>query len=279
MMNKAIDRYLVVGNPIGHSRSPEIHGAFAAQFGDEIQYDKAEVALDGFEAFVDAFARGGGCGMNVTVPFKNAAFEYVTQCDARASAARAVNTIKFEADGKSLGFNTDGAGLLNDLRRHGVEIAGTTVLMLGAGGAAQGVLEPLLEAGPERLVIANRTLSRAAELASRHAQDHPYTSISAVGFDQIAPGADLVINATSIGLSADESPLSAAAVNNTFCYDMSYGAAAKFCRWALEHGAKTSVDGLGMLVEQAAESYFLWRGKRPQTQPVLDMLRKSLESS
>ena len=276
-MSEQSDRYLVVGNPIDHSRSPDIHRAFAAQFDDDMQYDKALVEPGDFDHFVDAFARAGGCGLNVTLPFKTDAFKYVDECDALASAAAAVNTIVLSNGEPSRGFNTDGVGLVADLtRRHGQDLQGKNILMLGAGGAAQGVIEPLLEAGAQQLVIANRTIAKAEALVAQRLALNSAAALSAVGFDGIQTAPDIVINATSSGLSGGAELIDPVWVAGAFCYDMSYGAAASFCAWAGQHGARQSVDGLGMLVEQAAQSYFLWRGRRPSTTPVLAMLRAAL---
>lgn len=284
-MSINIDRYLVVGNPVAHSRSPQIHRAFAEQFDDQIAYDKAEVEPGGFADFVAEFERSGGCGLNVTLPFKLDAFEYVQQRDDLAQAAGAVNTILLARGQPSRGFNTDGIGLLNDLTtRHGVNLEGKVVLILGAGGATQGVLQPILQARPSKLVIANRTLAKAQALVAQQqsrVDSQSRVTMQAVGLGQIEEKPDVIINATSSGFSrgADmtaEGLISPECVVGSFCYDMSYGAAAVFRGWAATHGAVSSVDGLGMLVEQAAQSYFLWRGKRPRTEPVLAMLRGHL---
>ena len=279
-MNRTADRYLVVGNPIEHSRSPQIQQAFAAQFDDNMAYDKALVEVGEFAHFVDAFAASGGRGLNVTLPFKLDAAHYVDELDGLARSAGAVNTIKIEANGKRLGFNTDGIGLLNDLRiRHALDLTGKTILLLGAGGAGQGVLRPLLEAEPRRLVIANRTVGKAEALVAAQSANFPNVELMACAFDALSESPDVIINATSMGLSGDIPPISKDLIRHAFCYDMSYGASAKFQAWAQQHGAQYSVDGLGMLVEQAAQSYFIWRGLRPQTDPVVESLRTHLQQS
>jgi shikimate dehydrogenase len=271
-------RYVVVGNPVEHSRSPQIHQAFALQFGDEIEYTKAKPDVDGFAAFADEFARSGGRGMNVTVPFKIDAFNYVSRCNHLAEGAGAVNTITFDNAGTSVGYNTDGVGLLNDLQqRHKLDLKSANIMLLGAGGAARGVIEPLLAASPNKLIVANRTVTNAQYLVEHFLQRLGDVPLSAQGLSDPFPTLDVVINATSFGLSSAAIPLEAHVIAGTFCYDMSYGDAAEFHRWALQNGAKTSVDGLGMLVEQAAESYFIWHAKRPQTDPVVSLLRTSLE--
>jgi len=276
-MQKAIDRYVVVGNPIEHSRSPEIHQAFAAQFGDAIEYGRMLVKPGEFAAYANEFAASGGRGMNVTVPFKVDAFRYVDTRDALAEGAGAVNTIVF-SDVGSQGFNTDGVGLMNDLvLRHKVELANKTVVLLGAGGAALGVVNPLLDARPTKLIVANRTLANAQALVARQrARRGNDAPLSALTLDGLETPPDVIINATSSGLSGSGALIDAGLGHGAFCYDMSYGDAAEFYRWAAANGAHRSVDGLGMLVEQAAEAYYQWRGKRPATQPVVDQLREGL---
>jgi shikimate dehydrogenase len=270
------NHYLVVGNPIAHSRSPEIHGAFAKQLGDQIVYDKVEVELGGFAKFADQFKASGGKGMNVTVPFKIDAYDYVDRVDEHARAAAAVNTIKFGVGTLSQGFNTDGIGLLRDLTdRHNFDLKDKHVLLIGAGGAAQGALLPLLQAGIRRLTLMNRTVEKAQLLLQRPEFTKVGVELSARPLNLLDEPADLVINATSFGLGDEPVPLQPGLVNDAFCYDMSYGSAAKFSRWAATAGALMSVDGLGMLVEQAAQSYFIWHGHHPQTQPVYDLLRRA----
>ena len=270
-----MDKYVVVGNPIAHSRSPEIHQAFAQQFGAVISYEKVLVAPGGFAAFADEFAATGGCGMNVTVPFKSDAFAYAPQTDAFAAAAGAVNTLVFAQDQSCTGYNTDGIGLCTDLQqRHGVALRASNILLLGAGGAASGVIQPLLAALPNKLIVANRTVARAEALVAHHLSWLQRSApLSACGFAELQGSFDVVINATSTGLSGAAVPIAPHLVRGAFCYDMSYAEAAVFARWAKQHGAAASVDGLGMLVEQAAESFRLWRGVRPQTDPVMAMMR------
>jgi shikimate dehydrogenase len=274
------DRYLVVGNPVTHSRSPQIHHAFARQFDESIEYERAEIEMGGFADFVAEFESSGGCGLNVTVPFKVDAFEYVRERDDLAQTAGAVNTILFSPGQPSRGFNTDGVGLLNDLtRRHHVVLEDKAVLVLGAGGASHGVLQPIMQARPSSLVIANRTVAKAQALVAEHQAGTSASGsvrLQATGLGQIKEKPDVIINATSSGLSGGAEMIDAALVEDSFCYDMSYGAAALFRDWAARHGAARSVDGLGMLVEQAAQSYYLWRGKRPETESVMAMLRSNL---
>lgn len=271
------DRYGVIGNPVAHSKSPEIHAAFAAQTGQPISYERLLAPLDGFAQTVSGLIADGYKGANVTVPFKLEAFALAGTLSARARAAGAVNTLAFRADGIH-GDNTDGVGLVNDIVRNAAQpVAGKRVLLLGAGGAARGVILPLLEQSPAALVIANRTLSKAEELAAQFAA---YGPISASSFEQLAGGFDVVVNGTSASLSDALPPLRAAAfASGALAYDMMYGKEPTvFLRFAASLGVRTR-DGLGMLVEQAAESFTVWRGVRPDTAPVLALLRNSLQQA
>ncbi len=270
-------RYAVIGNPIEHSRSPEIHRAFARQTGEAIDYERILGQLDGFERQVHEFFAQGG-GLNVTVPFKERAFALADELSDRARSAGAVNTLIPLADGRLRGDNTDGVGLVRDLaRNHNCLIAGSRILLLGAGGAARGALLPLLESGPEQLVIANRTASKAEHLAQL--QEAPSVQLLGIGLDELEGRQfDLIINATAAGLSGQVPDLPEGILApGGWCYDMMYGREpTAFVRWGLQQEAAQSLDGLGMLVEQAAESFFLWRGVRPDTAPVIAMLRASL---
>jgi shikimate dehydrogenase len=270
------DCYAVMGNPIAHSKSPLIHRLFAQQTGERLQYDALLVSKDGFAQAVAAFLMKGGKGLNVTVPFKQEAWEIADQLSDRARRAGAVNTLLMTEQGTLFGDNTDGVGLVRDLTRNlGMQLKGTNILLLGAGGAARGVLAPLLEQEPAAVHLANRTVERAAELARSFAD---LGQLSASGFDDIPlRHYDLVINATAAGL-ADETPeLPQGTIQpDTWCYDMMYGAQpTAFMRYARECGSLHTFDGLGMLVEQAAESFRLWRGVMPDTTPVIDALRRS----
>jgi shikimate dehydrogenase len=263
------DRYAVVGNPIGHSKSPRIHALFAAQTGQNMTYEALLAPLDGFAATVCNFVAAGGRGMNVTVPFKEEAFRLATHLSERARAAGAVNTLSF-AGSEILGDNTDGAGLVRDITGNmGRTIAGKRVLLLGAGGAARGVILPMLAEQPTALAIANRTVDTARGLAT----DFPGTTGG--GFEALAGQSfDLVINATSAGLEDTELPLPAGLfASGCLAYDMVYGKTTPFLRQAAAAGA-TTTDGLGMLVEQAAEAFLVWRGLRPATQAILEELRR-----
>ena len=267
------DRYAVIGNPIAHSKSPALHAAFARQCGQDIRYEAILGPLDGFRAAVEAFRQAGGRGMNVTVPFKVEALALADTLTERARLAQAVNTLRFDADG-FFGDNTDGIGLVNDIQqRLGFAIGGKRVLILGAGGAARGSVLPLAEAGPARLVIVNRTQARAEALREQ------FAGVAAVDVEPCDGLAgqrfDLVINATSAGLHGESLPLPAGIfAPGALAYDMVYGnTETPFMLAARALGASRVSDGLGMLVGQAAESFFLWRGVRPDTAPVLQMLQ------
>jgi len=273
-MSPAPDLYAVFGHPIGHSKSPRIHALFAAQTGQMLRYEARDVDLPDFEAAISAFfGPEGGRGVNCTLPLKEAAWRRADELTERARLARAVNTLIRQADGTLQGDNTDGVGLLRDLCDNlAVELLGAAVLVLGAGGAVRGILAPLLERQPAALVIANRTLERAETLARDFADLGPVT---AVGFEGLRGRQfDVVLNATAASLSGDLPPLPEDLLRpGACCYDLAYGSEpTPFVRWGREHGARLSVDGLGMLVEQAAEAFELWRGVRPDTRPVIELL-------
>ena len=268
------DQYAVFGNPVAHSKSPQIHAQFAQQTGQDLRYDALLAPLDGFEQSVRDFIAAGGCGANVTVPFKEEAFRLATQLTARARAAGAVNTLLFAED-SIVGDNTDGAGLVQDIENNlGFTLTGKRILLLGAGGAARGVILPLLDETPCSLVIANRTAGKARQLVDRFAAEgHGVIRCSA--FEQLATQSfDLVINATSAGLDNAALPLpDSIFASDCLAYEMLYGRETSFMRQARQAGARVT-DGLGMLVEQAAEAFFVWRGVRPDTAVVLAALRK-----
>jgi shikimate dehydrogenase len=270
------DRYAVIGNPIAHSRSPEIHAQFAAQTGQPIRYERLLAPLDGFVAAVDAFRAAGGRGLNVTVPFKLQACEYADRLSPRAQSAGAVNTLVFGDSGVE-GDNTDGVGMVRDIvGRHHTALDGLRVLLVGAGGAARGVLLPLLQAGVASVLIANRTPDKAHALALA-ADD---ARVSGCGFEELggAAGFELLINATSTGLDDAAPPIPASCYAGArLAYDMVYGKRpTPFMQIARTQGCAMSCDGLGMLVEQAAESFRIWRGVMPQTEPVYQQLRRAL---
>ena len=267
------DQYAVIGNPVDHSLSPYVHAAFARQTGQDLNYVKLFAPLTGFAATVRQFRAEGGCGVNVTVPFKEEAWRMADERTARAELAQAANTLVFTASG-ILADNTDGTGLITDLQQNlDFRLADRRILMLGAGGAARGVMAALLAALPKRLVIANRTVTRALALQERFA---PYGNVSACDYAALQNEQfDCVINATSTGLSGE----SIALPDNLFAaeglaYDMAYGKdSTPFLQFAQSHGAAHRADGLGMLVEQAAEAFYLWRKVRPQTRTVIAQLR------
>ena len=271
-----IDRYGVMGYPVSHSRSPVIHRLFAAQTGQELRYELLQVAPDKLETAVRQFQRTGGKGLNVTVPHKSAVVKLCDHLSERAATAGAVNTLSFR-DGEIHGDNTDGIGLLRDLAiNHGLSVEGSQILILGAGGATRGIVGPLLEMQPAILRIANRTIDKAENIV----EDFSHVgAVSACRFDLVPVTEiyDLVINATSAGFKGETPPYPAEAVSSdTFCYDLSYGLTpTPFCEWAREQGASKSVMGWGMLVEQAAESFHVWRGIRPDTAPVLKQMKVS----
>jgi shikimate dehydrogenase len=270
-----VDRYCVFGNPVAHSKSPAIHAAFALQTGQPIVYERRLAELDAFASTVRAFIREGGQGANVTVPFKLEACALADALSARAQAAGAVNTLSFR-DGVIFGDNTDGAGLVADIVSNAQQpIAGKRVLLLGAGGAARGVMLPLLDQQPAHILIANRTRATADALVAQFSQqqDHP-DQIQAATFDELGAPFDIIINATSASLAGVALPLPPSLFgSDTLALDMMYGAQPTvFMQFAASHGARTR-DGLGMLVEQAAEAFFVWRGVRPDTQTLLATMR------
>ncbi len=270
------DLYAVMGNPINHSKSPQIHTQFAEQTKQDLVYSAMLVPVDGFNSAVRDFFKGSGRGLNITVPFKEDAFAYVDQLSERAQTAKAVNTLIRQADGTVLGDNTDGAGIVRDLTVNlKVTLKGRRVLILGAGGAVRGVLKPVLDEQPTEVVIANRTFEKAQALADDFAQ---FGSVSAQRFEDLSDSFDVIINGTSASLQGDLPPISAQVIGpHTQVYDMMYGKEpTPFMQWAKEHGAAAAFDGLGMLVEQAAESFFLWRGVRPDSVAVLNTLRARL---
>lgn len=275
--DKPADAYAVMGNPISHSKSPQIHAAFAQQTGQKIIYTATQVDPGGFEQAVGNFFANGGKGLNVTVPFKQEAWALAGELGPEAKQAGAVNTLLMNADGVLVGRNTDGVGLVRDiLHNHRGTIAGKNILLVGAGGAARGVLQPLLAENPSLLTIVNRTASRAHELAVDFSK---LGNISGASFDDLAgQHFDLIINATAASLQGEVPPLPGeCCTESTWCYDMMYGAdPTPFMLWAEQQGAQKTLDGLGMLVEQAAESFLHWRGVRPETAPVIQQIRNDL---
>ena len=275
-MTQQVDRYAVFGNPIGQSKSPFIHTLFARQTSQQLTYTALQPEQGEFITAAQAFFSEGGRGCNVTAPFKEDAYQFANRLTERAELAGAVNTLKKLDDGEIIGDNTDGEGLVQDLLQHQVALKGARVLLLGAGGAARGVIQPLLDQKPQQLVVANRTCSKAellAEMFSSHGH------IKGIGLSDVNEGFDVIINSTSSGLSGQLPEVSDAIFNSTSAvYDMVYGSGTTvFNQWALDNGVHAAYDGLGMLVGQAAESFMLWRGLRPGTKQILRELRKNLE--
>lgn len=266
-------RYAVFGHPIKHSQSPRIHQFFAAQTGQPLVYTAEDVRPEAFTATVKTFFTAGGYGLNCTVPLKELAFAFADTKTERAQRAKAVNTLALQADGSVLGDNTDGCGLVTDLlANHALTLTGRKILILGAGGATRGILAPLLAQAPQNLVIANRTVAKAQQLA---AEFHDQGTIEGCGFDDLSGQSfDLILNATSASLSGELPPLPAGVLAaQGVCYDLAYGnQPTAFVRWGQANQAAKSLDGLGMLVEQAAEAFFIWRGVRPPTQTLLKLL-------
>ena len=279
------DRYAVAGNPIAHSRSPLIHTQFAQQTGQAMVYERLLCPLDDFPATLTDFVNAGAKGCNVTVPFKFEAFEMAARRTPRAELAQAANTLRFDAatEGGWLADNTDGVGLVRDITVNaGVALAGARVLLLGAGGASAGVLGPLIEARPAEIVVANRTADKAQVLVDRHAdwaRAHGVT-LSARSLSEPGTAYDVFINGTAASLSGGGIPVGPEVLHpGSLALDMMYGPAAQaFMDWARAHGA-IARDGLGMLVEQAAESFALWRGVRPDTAPVLAAMRALVDGA
>lgn len=273
----SIDRYAVFGNPIKHSKSPNIHTAFAADTNQQLTYEAICVPEDKFTQYVNEFLTGDGRGLNVTIPFKQEAWAMAEVRSPRAELAGAVNTLYRNEAGQLCGDNTDGVGMVRDIiRNHGGTIANKKVLILGAGGAVRGVLQPVLEQKPCKVVIANRTACKAVELARLFAE---FGDVEGTGYDTLSEECfDLVINGTAASLNGEVPPIPETVLASTsWCYDMMYSAEpTAFCLWADKNGAAKSLDGLGMLVEQAAESFKIWRGVEPDSQAEIRNIRKSL---
>jgi len=270
------DRYAVVGHPIEHSRSPVIHQLFAGQTEQNIVYELIDAVPEAFETAVRGFAAAGGKGLNVTVPHKQAAYELCNELGPEAEKARAVNTISFPTEGRLRGDNTDGIGFMRDLTETLDEpVEGRRVLVLGAGGAARGILLPLVEASPAALVLANRSIERADAMIG---ELDPAESLTACTFAALADESpfDIVVNATSAGVRGEDVPFPPTCVGpDTLCYDLAYSLKdTPFVLWARANGVREAAQGWGMLVEQAAESFFIWRGIRPDTAPILEQLRR-----
>ncbi|MGV3592178.1 MAG: shikimate dehydrogenase [Gammaproteobacteria bacterium] len=269
------DRYAVMGNPVAHSKSPRIHAAFAKQTAQDLEYGALLVEPGTFAERVRAFFGAGGKGLNITVPFKQEAWALADVRSPQAELAGAVNTLLCDEAGRLQGHNTDGIGLVRDImQNHGGQLRDASILVLGAGGATRGIVLPLLQQQPARICIANRTISKADELAALFAK---HGDVTACGFGQLhGQRFDWVLNATAASLQGELPPLPDDLLHpNSWCYDLMYASEPTiFCRWAEAHGARKAIDGLGMLIEQAAEAFWLWRGIRPDTAPVLTDMRK-----
>jgi len=268
------DNYAVIGNPIAHSKSPRIHAAFASQTQQDIHYDKQLVEQGKLAEAIAAFREQGGKGLNITVPFKNDAFALADSLTERAQLAGAVNTLVLKDDGTLHADNTDGIGMVRDLTiNHSLRIKDAKILLLGAGGAVQGVLLPLLQQQPKEIIIANRTVAKAEILCEKFSA---HGKLSASSFEALSGKSfDGIINGTAASLQGEVPPLPDNLLNKgAWCYDMMYSSEpTAFVRWGIENGAAKSIDGLGMLVEQAAESFTLWRGIRPETTQLIQSLR------
>jgi len=265
----------VIGDPVQHSKSPTIHRLFAEQTGQDLHYEAIPVKAEALEKFVSEFFAGGGAGLNVTLPHKEAAFALTKSCSDRATMARAVNTLFLDKTGNLSGDNTDGVGLVRDIQNnHQFAIHGKRILLLGAGGAVRGALGALLAEQPAAIAIANRTVAKAEQLASEFAE---FATIATGGFDSFAGQQfDLVINGTSMGIHHETPAIDRRLLGaESYCYDMMYGKDdTAFVTWAKNSGAALAIDGLGMLVEQAAEAFAIWRGVRPETAAVIRELRR-----
>lgn len=274
-LDPTVDNYCVIGNPVSHSKSPRIHQAFAEQTNQKILYQAILVKAGGLVSFLQCFQEQGGRGLNVTLPFKGDAWQAMDVTTSRAKKAESVNTIWFADDGSRHGDTTDGCGLIRDLYNNSIEPENKRILILGAGGAVRGVLQDLLDTGPAAITLVNRTHSRAVDLGRLFSE---HANFRVIPMDELGSERyDIIINGTSAGLKGERLSLpDKILAPGACCYDMVYGNTdTAFVQWAKQQGASTAVDGLGMLVEQAAESFMIWRGVRPDTGPVIDMLRRA----
>ena len=274
--NHSTVNYAVLGNPIQHSKSPQIHTLFSEQTGIALEYQAIEVPINEFASYVKLFSSQGGKGLNITVPFKEDAYSLCTTLTDRAEISGSVNTLRFDDDMNICGDTTDGQGLLNDLvANHNIRLEDKSILILGAGGTVKSILERLLEQKTKEIVIVNRTISRAKDLEKKFSKKN---CVRAYSYNDLPNHSfDIIINGTSLSLSAEIPPISKTNINkNTFCYDLMYSdKETVFTRWVIENGALKATDGLGMLVEQAAESFMFWHGTKPDTMPIIKVLRDS----
>lgn len=268
-----LDQYAVFGHPINHSKSPRIHHLFAQQTGQQINYQAQDVPAETFNEAVDKFLSQGGKGLNCTVPLKELAYQRADVLSKRAKFSKAVNTLMLQKDGQLLGDNTDGVGLVADLTiNHSISLLDSRILILGAGGASRGILEPLMGESPQHITVANRTVEKARVLSDEFAE---LGDITGCGFDALKNKQfDLILNATSASLTGEIPPIEASILaENACCYDLAYSnQQTAFVKWGVEQGASICLDGLGMLVEQAAEAFNIWRGVRPETSTVIELL-------
>ena len=268
-------RFSVIGNPINHSLSPMIHNEFSKQFGIDISYEKILSPIDKFALTAEQFIKDGGSGFNITLPFKIEAFNFSEELTSNAKAAGAVNTIKLQ-NNVIFGENTDGSGLVNDLDKNLNEsLSGKEILIIGAGGATQGILKPILEKNPEKILLANRTSKKSLKLANDFSK---FGKVCGFGLDQIkSKPVDIVINATSASIDGEMPNLPGGLCEGALCYDLMYGIESPFMKWAYDNSAKRVSDGLGMLVEQAALSFNYWLGKKPTTSSIISLIRETVD--
>ena len=272
--NPSVANYAVLGNPVKHSKSPQIHLLFAEEMGITLEYNAIEVPNDELSTYVNLFSSQGGKGLNITVPFKENAYKLCTEITSRALESGSVNTIKFDTETNIIGDTTDGEGFINDLRKnYGINLQNKSILILGAGGTVKSIIERLVSEEIKNVVIVNRTLSRAEELEKKFKNKIDIKSFS---YETLPNDIfDLIVNGTSLSLSSEVPPVSKNIINkNTFCYDLMYSSdKTVFIKWAIENGVLRAADGLGMLVEQAAESFFIWHGVKPNTAKVIEALK------
>jgi shikimate dehydrogenase len=269
-----MDNYGVVGNPINHSKSPEIHQLFAKQVGHDILYHRIPATDENFASVLEEFFKKGGKGLNITLPFKEKAFRFADSCTDNAQSCHSVNTLTFSEDGRAHGDNTDGIGLINDLKNNDILLENKEVLILGAGGATRGIVPVLFKNGVGSITLYNRTTEKAELLQEEFM---PFGEIQSLSSDDLTGGFGLVINATSASLDGVIPDIPDNVVSNAVCYDLAYSyGETSFLNWAKKNGSAKNLQGLGMLVEQAAESFYIWRGVRPRTSEVVDKLRSEL---
>ena len=271
-----MDRYAVIGNPIGHSKSPKIHHLFGEQLGHKISYEKLEATEASFYSTVEGFFRSGGRGLNVTLPFKGLAFEFCDSLGKHANSSGAVNTLSFSEDARIYGESTDGIGLINDLKNNGISISGRSILLIGSGGTTKSILPSIIDLNPKSITLTNRTKKNALSLRDSFLHLFP---IGCVSGDEIDRNYDLVINTTSSQLSNTLPMVGPVSVNGADTYDVNYAwQQTLFQSWCGENGSRSAIQGWGMLVEQAAESFSIWRGVKPETESIIQRLQSEVEN-